>query len=82
VGWRCGRALEENGLDAQVIYTRVAIESLVAGEIDFGQITGALMACARLQGTDPVMIAGVEGVLTEMRNSTPVKAIALCTWLI
>ena len=77
-----GGLFKKNGLDVQVIYTRLAIESLVAGEIDFGQMTGALMASARLQGTDPVMIADVEGVLTEMRNSTPIKAMALCTWLI
>ena len=35
-----GGLFKKNGLDVQVIYTRLAIESLVAGEIDFGQMTG------------------------------------------
>ena len=45
-----GGLFKKNGLDVQVIYTRLAIESLVAGEIDFGQMTGALMSSARLHG--------------------------------
>jgi NitT/TauT family transport system substrate-binding protein len=66
-----GGLFKKNGLDVQVIYTRLAIESLVAGEIDFGQMTGALMSSARLQGTDPVMLAGVEGVLTDRLLARP-----------
>jgi NitT/TauT family transport system substrate-binding protein len=62
---------KKNGLDVQVIYTRLAIESLVAGEIDFGQMTGSLMSSARLQGTDPVMLAGVEDVLTDRLVARP-----------
>jgi NitT/TauT family transport system substrate-binding protein len=66
-----GGLFKKNRLDVQVIYTRLAIESLVAGELDFGQMTGALMAPARLQGTDPVMLAGVEGILTDRLLARP-----------
>jgi len=66
-----GGLLKKNGLDVQVIYTRLAIESLVAGEIDFGQMTGSLMSSARLQGTDPVMLAGVDNVLTDRLVARP-----------
>src|SRR5262245_24193833 len=60
-----GGLLKKNSLDVQIIYTRLAIESLVAGEIDFGQMTGSLMSSARLQGTDPVMFEGVDNVLPD-----------------
>ena len=66
-----GGLFKKNGLDVQVIYTRLAIESLVAGEIDFGQMTGSLMASARVQGTDPVMLAGVDDVLTDRLLARP-----------
>ena len=66
-----GGLFKKNGLDVQVIYTRLAIESLVAGEIDFGQMTGSLMSSARLQGTDPVMLAGVDDVLTDRLVARP-----------
>lgn len=60
-----GGLLKKNGLSVEIIYTRAAIEALVAGEIDFGQMTGSLMSSARLQGADPVMIAGVQDVLDD-----------------
>ena len=52
-----GGLLTKNGISAEIIYTRAAIETLVAGEVDFAQMTGSLMSSARLQGADPVMIA-------------------------
>jgi ABC-type nitrate/sulfonate/bicarbonate transport system substrate-binding protein len=55
----------QNGLIADTIYTRAAIETLVAGEVQFGQMTGALMFSARLQGADPVMLAGVQDILND-----------------
>jgi ABC-type nitrate/sulfonate/bicarbonate transport system substrate-binding protein len=55
----------KNGINAEIIYTRAAIETLVAGEVQFGQMTGALMFSARLQGADPVMVAGVQDVLND-----------------
>ena len=60
-----GGLLTKNGLDAEIIYTRAAIETLIAGEVQFGQMTGALMFSARLQGADPVMLAGVQDFLND-----------------
>jgi NitT/TauT family transport system substrate-binding protein len=60
-----GGFLAKNGFSAEIIYTRAAIETLVAGEVQFGQMTGSLMFSARLQGADPVMIAGVQDTLND-----------------
>jgi NitT/TauT family transport system substrate-binding protein len=60
-----GGLLNKNGISAEIIYTRAAIETLVAGEVDFAQMTGSLMSSARLQGADPVMIAGVQDTLDD-----------------
>ena len=60
-----GGFLNKNGINAEIIYTRAAIETLIAGEVQFGQMTGSLMFSARLQGADPVMIAGVQDVLND-----------------
>jgi NitT/TauT family transport system substrate-binding protein len=60
-----GGLFKKNDLSAEIIYTRAAIETLVAGEVDFAQMTGALMSSARLQGADPVMIAGVQDSLED-----------------
>ena len=68
--------LNKNGISAEIIYTRAAIESLVAGEVEFGQMTGSLMSSARLQGADPVMIAGVQDTLDDRLIARPnIKAI-------
>ena len=66
-----GGLLNKNGLSAEIIYTRAAIETLVAGEVDFAQMTGALMSSARLQGADPVMIAGVQDTLDDRLVARP-----------
>jgi NitT/TauT family transport system substrate-binding protein len=60
-----GGFLSKNGLNTEIIYTRAAIETLVAGEVQFGQMTGSLMFSARLQGADPVMLAGVQDTLND-----------------
>ncbi len=60
-----GGLFAKNGLNADLVYTRAAIETLIAGEVDFGQMTGSLMSSAKLQGADPVMIAGVQDVLND-----------------
>ena len=60
-----GGLFNKNDLSAEIIYTRAAIATLVAGEVDFAQMTGALMSSARLQGADPVMIAGVQDTLED-----------------
>ena len=66
-----GGLLTKNGFSAEIIYTRAAIETLVAGEVDFAQMTGALMSSARLQGADPVMIAGVQDTLDDRLMARP-----------
>jgi NitT/TauT family transport system substrate-binding protein len=66
-----GGLFAKNGLTVEVIYTRAAIESLVAGEIEFGQMTGALMSSARLQGADVVMVAGIQDVLDDRLVAQP-----------
>ena len=60
-----GGLFVKNGINAEIIYTRAAIETLIAGEVHFGQMTGALMFSARLQGADPVMLAGVQDILND-----------------
>jgi ABC-type nitrate/sulfonate/bicarbonate transport system substrate-binding protein len=60
-----GGLFSKNGLSAELVYTRAAIETLIAGEVEFGQMTGALMFSARLQGADPVMLAGVQDILND-----------------
>jgi len=66
-----GGLFGKNGIDAEMIYTRAAIETLVAGEVHFGQMTGSLMFSARLQGADPVMLAGVQDVLNDRLVARP-----------
>ena len=66
-----GGLLTKNGISAEIVYTRAAIETLVAGEVDFGQMTGSLMSSARLQGADPVMIAGVQDILDDRLVARP-----------
>jgi NitT/TauT family transport system substrate-binding protein len=60
-----GGLFSRNGLSAELVYTRAAIETLIAGEVEFGQMTGSLMFSARLQGADPVMLAGVQDILND-----------------
>lgn len=60
-----GGLFVKNGINAEIIYTRAAIETLIAGEVQFGQMTGSLMFSARLQGADPVMLAGVQDILND-----------------
>ena len=66
-----GGLLNKNGISAEIVYTRAAIETLVAGEVEFGQMTGSLMSSARLQGADPVMIAGVQDTLDDRLVARP-----------
>ena len=66
-----GGLLNKNGISAEIIYTRAAIETLVAGEVDFAQMTGSLMSSARLQGADPVMIASAQDTLDDYLVARP-----------
>ena len=66
-----GGVFLRNGLSVEIIFTRAAIETLVAGEVEFGQMTGALMSSAKLQGADPVMIAGIQDQLDDRLVARP-----------
>jgi len=66
-----GGLFNKNGISPEIIYTRAAIETLVAGEVDLAQMTGSLMSSARLQGADPVMIAGVQDTLDDRLVARP-----------
>ena len=58
---------KKNNLDLEIIYMpgNISIASLLSGEIQFGQMTGALMSPARLQGGDPVMLVSVQELLDD-----------------
>ena len=43
----------------------ISAPSLMAGEIQFGQMTGALMSPIRLQGGDPVMLVSAQELLDD-----------------
>jgi NitT/TauT family transport system substrate-binding protein len=66
-----GGLLTKNGISAEIIYMPAANQALVAGEMDFGQMTGSYMSYARLQGADPVMIAGAQNVLDDQLVARP-----------
>ncbi len=55
-----GKLFGRNGLDVEVLYLESALvqRALIAGEIQFGEMTGALLSAPRLQGADVVMILG------------------------
>ena len=55
-----GNIFPRNGLDVEILYLESALvqRALIAGEIQFGEMTGALQSAPRLQGADVVMVAG------------------------
>lgn len=59
--------LKKNGLDVEILYMpgNISLPSLLSGEIQFAQMTGALMSPARLQGGDPVMLVSVQDYLDD-----------------
>jgi len=58
---------KKNSLDVEIIYMpgNISAPSLMSGEIQFGQMTGALMSPIRLQGGDPVMLLSVQELLDD-----------------
>ena len=58
---------KKNNLDLEIIYMpgNISIASLLSGEIQFGQMTGALISPARLQGADPVMLVSIQELLDD-----------------
>lgn len=65
--------LKKNGLDVEIVYMpgNISLPSLLAGEIQFAQMTGALMSPARLQGGDPVMLASVQDYMDDRLVARP-----------
>lgn len=55
-----GKIFPRNDLDVEPLYLESALvqRALIAGEVQFGEMTGALLSAPRLQGADVVMIAG------------------------
>ncbi len=64
---------KKNNLDLEIVYMpgNISLPSLLAGEIQFAQMTGALMSPARLQGADPVMLASVQDYLDDRLVARP-----------
>ena len=62
-----GGLLKRNGLEVEILYMpgNISLPSLLSGEIQFAQMTGALMSPARLQGADPVMLVSVQDYLDD-----------------
>ena len=58
---------KKNNLDLEIIYMpgNISMGSLISGELNFGQMTGALMSPARLQGSDVVMLVSVQELLDD-----------------
>lgn len=54
-----GKLFDKNGLDVEVLYLESSLvqRALIAGNIDFGEMTGSLMSAPKLQGADLVMVA-------------------------
>jgi NitT/TauT family transport system substrate-binding protein len=55
-----GKMFPRNDLEVEALYLESALvqRALIAGEVQFGEMTGALLSAPRLQGADVVMIAG------------------------
>lgn len=77
-----GKIFPRNDLEVEVLYLESALvqRALIAGEVQFGEMTGALLSAPRLQGADVVMIAGfVDRLLfrlmvrPEIRTATDLK---------
>jgi NitT/TauT family transport system substrate-binding protein len=58
---------KKNNLDLEIIYMpgNISMGSLISGELNFGQMTGALMSPARLQGSDVVMLVSIQELLDD-----------------
>ena len=73
--WLCDIAglFKKNNLDVEIIYMpgNISAPSLMAGEIHFAQMTGALMSPIRLQGGDPVMLVSVQDLLDDRLVGQP-----------
>jgi NitT/TauT family transport system substrate-binding protein len=73
-----GKIFEKNGLEVEVLYLESSLvqRALIAGNIDYGEMTGSLMAAPKLQGADLVMIAGfLNKLLYRLLARPEIKAV-------
>lgn len=74
-----GKVFARNGLDIEVLYLESALvqRALIAGEISFGEMTGALLSAPRLQGADVTMVLGfVDRLLFRLVVRADIKSAA------
>jgi len=72
-----GKLFPRNGLEVEVLYLESALvqRALIAGEIQFGEMTGALLSAPRLQGADVVMVLGfVDRLLFRLVTRPEIKS--------
>ena len=64
---------KRNNLDIEVIYMpgNISAPASLAGEVQFGQMTGALMSPIRLHGGDPVMLVSIQELLDDRLVARP-----------
>ena len=74
-----GKIFARNNLDVEVLYLESALvqRALIAGEIQLGEMTGALLSAPRLQGADVVMVLGfVDHLLFRLVARADIKTAA------
>jgi len=74
-----GKVFARNGLDIEALYLESALvqRALIAGEISFGEMTGALLSAPRLQGADVTMVLGfVDRLLFRLVARAEIKTAA------
>ncbi len=74
-----GKVFARNNLDVEVLYLESALvqRALIAGEIAFGEMTGALLSAPRLQGADVIMVMGfVDRLLFRLVARGDIKSAA------
>lgn len=74
-----GGIFSRNDLEVEVLYLESALvqRALIAGEVQFGEMTGALLSAPRLQGADVVMVAGfVDRLLFRLMVRPEIRAAA------
>jgi len=72
-----GGLFARNGLEVEALYLESALvqRALIAGEISFGEMTGALLSAPRLQGADVTMVLGfVDRLLFRLVARAEIKS--------
>ncbi len=74
-----GKVFARNNLEVEMLYLESALvqRALIAGEISFGEMTGALLSAPRLQGADVTMVMGfVDRLLFRLVARAEIKSAA------